>query len=339
LLSASLLVGSVATGVLAAPSPAGAAGTTDWHPDHLVIVHSNYYESAWGGTPGQETPVHARPRETVEFQLADEGDLQHSITLPSGTCDGHADSLCEQRFDDPNVQIDPNNGKRMVVFRFFQELDFPFYDRFAPAAAPMTGRFIIKDADPPPPTTTTTTAPVETTTTTRPATTTTTAHPTTTTAPAPIRPQMVNDPPATTTTTAKPAAAGNTPVAPAPAPAPNKDKDKGKANDKKVKAAGTETAGTAVPAPSVLPTDVIFDAAMLTPGPTTVPDSAGGDTGDTSEAAIDAAPVVGLLDHVDAPRGDDGAHLMLLALGALTCLLLGCGIFGWYNRASRYDPA
>jgi hypothetical protein len=145
---------------------------------------------------------------------------------------------------------------------------------------------------------------------------------------------LISDPGPTTTTTAapKPAApANNAPVA----AASSKDKDKGKNNDKgKAKAGESETAAPADP--GVLPTDVIFDASTLTPGPTMVADTSNSENGD--EVAIDAAPVVGLLDHVESV-GDDGSHLMLLAMGALTCLLLACGIWGWHNRSSRYDPA
>lgn len=330
-LSASLLVGSVAAGVLAAPAPAGAA---DFVPDHVVYVHETYFESAWGGAPGEPTKVYAHPQETIEFKLVDGVGPHHAVKLDID-CDGRLQGQCERAFDDPNAPTD-----HPVVFRFFGTGSVPFYDRYAKDEHnfDMGGLFVIQDEPlpaPTTPTTTTTTLGPTTTTTARPGTTTTTrAQTTTTTAPTAIHPQLVSDPPPSTTTTAAPAPAhtNNAPVV----PAANKDKDKGKNNDKgKVKAAGTETPTTASLAP-VLPTDVVFDAATLTPGPATLSDAPDGGNGD--EVAIDAAPVVGLLDHVEK-AGDEGDHLLLLALGALTCLLLACGIWGWHNRASRYDPA
>jgi hypothetical protein len=333
LLSASLLLGSVVAGILAAPLPAGAA-PPDFRPDHVVIVHETYFESAWGGQPGEPTKVYAHPNETVEFVLAAGVGPHHAVRLDMD-CSRLLEGQCERAFDDPDAP-----KEHPVVWLFRDPVSVPFFDRYAREEHnfEMTGQFIIQNEELPPPVspTTPTTVGPTTTTTARPATTTTTtAQTTTTTAPASIHPLLVSDPGPTTTTTAaaKPAPTNNAPVA----AASSKDKDKGKNNDKgKAKAEGSDTPTTAQPDPAVVPNELIFDASTLTPGPTMLTDASNGDTSD--EAAIDAAPIVGLLDHVEK-AGDDGAHLMLLALGALTCLLLACGIWGWHNRSSRYDPA
>lgn len=316
-MAASLLASSVAAGVFVSPAPAGAA---DLVPDHVVMVYETSFDPA---------TVYARPGETIEFKLADGVSAHHTVTLEKGSCGGRPDRLCERTFDDPN-------NPPPVVFRFSDIEEYPFYDRYAreERGVEMTGKFVISDSPAPiPPSSTTTTVPPSTTTTTRPVTTTTMAPTTTTTAPSTIHPFLIPDAPSTTSTTAAPSPAPATNGAHAPAAS----KDKGKSTDKgKVKAASTETPTTASPAPPQIPTDVIFDPASLTPGPTMVPETpTGPDDGD--EAALDAATVVSLLDQVDKSRDDN--TLMLLAVGTLALLLLAGGIWGWHNRASRYDPA
>ncbi|MCA1845158.1 MAG: cupredoxin domain-containing protein [Actinobacteria bacterium] len=323
LLSASLLLGSVVAGVLAAPSPVGAA-------DSKIIQIS---VSDAGFSPSVIKDVNVGDR--LLFSL-DKTTDQHTITWESNSvCPGtRGAEPCwpELRFDDnaPNCLI----GNVRLPDRRCMIVEEPgVIVRYHDAFHPTNGGEVSVLGE-----TTTTTGPTTTTTTRGPTTTsttrlvtTTTMQTTTTTAAAAIHPFVVADPgPTPTTTTSKPAT-NNVPVAP---PA---DKDKGKSDDKgkaKAKAAGAETSTTATTAPVALPSDVVFDEASLTPGMTLAPAAA---PDDSDEAAIDAAPVVSLLDHVEKP--DDGANLMLLALGALTCLLLAGGIWGWHNRSSRYDPA
>jgi len=118
---------------------------------------------------------------------------------------------------------------------------------------------------------------------------------------------------------------------PAPVASKGKDnKDKGKA-----KAAGAETPTTAAPPPSdAVPPDSVFDPAALTPGPVMVPDTPG-DPADGDGVNLESSAVMNLLDH-EPPAN----HLpMLVALGALAFLLVAGGVWRWFTRASRYDPA
>jgi hypothetical protein len=152
---------------------------------------------------------------------------------------------------------------------------------------------------------------------------------TTSTAPTQIHPFVIPDPPSTTSTIAPVTVTNNSGTT---APAVNKDKDKGKA---KSKAAGTETPTTASPTPpDAVPPDSVFDPAALTPGPIVVPDTPGGpDGGD--DANLESSAVMNLLD-----REEPADHTpMLLALGALVFLLSVGGVWTWFHRASRYDPA
>ncbi|MGH9008585.1 MAG: hypothetical protein ACRDYF_01920 [Acidimicrobiia bacterium] len=196
---------------------------------------------------------------------------------------------------------------------------------------------------------TTTTGP-STTTTTRPPTTTTTAPPTSTTqppttattgpqtttstAPAQIRPFVIPDPSSTTSTMAPPVSVTTDGGTPAPTANKDKDKDKGKGKAKS-KAAGTETPTTVTPiAPDALPPDTGFDPAALTPGPVAVPDVPGAPGAD--DVNLESAAVLNLLDREEEPAD---RRPMLLALGALAFLLFVGGVWGWFHRPSRYDPA
>jgi hypothetical protein len=179
------------------------------------------------------------------------------------------------------------------------------------------------------PPTTTTTAPT-TTSTTLATTTTTWSDTTTTTAPTAIRPFVIPDPGPTTSTTA--AAPVTVPTGGTTASTANKDKDKGKG---KAKAAGAETPTTAAPAPpDALPPDSVFDPAALTPGPVLIPDTPG-DPASGDGVNLESSAVMNLLD-----REEPADHTpMLLALGALAFLLSVGGVWTWFHRASRYDPA
>ena len=185
------------------------------------------------------------------------------------------------------------------------------------------------------PATTTTTAPASTTTTTQPTTTTTSAQTTTTTAPTQLRPFVVQDPGPTTSTMAPAAPVTVTNTGGTSAPPANKDKDKDKGKSAKVKSASVETPTTAAPAPSdALPPDSVFDPAALTPGPIELP-HAPGDPADGDEVNLESAAVMNLL---DAEEAADHRPL-LLAFGALAFLLFIGGVWAWFHRASRYDPA
>ena len=184
------------------------------------------------------------------------------------------------------------------------------------------------------PATTTTTAPASTTSTTHP-TTSTTFQTTTTTAPTQLRPFVIQDPGPTTSTMAPAAPVTVTNTGGTPAPTAGKDKDKDKGKGAKVKSAAVETTTTAAPAPSdALPPESVFDPAALTPGPIELPD-ASGDPADGDEVDLESAAVMNLL---DADEAEDHRPL-LLAFGALAFLLFVGGVWGWFHRASRYDPA
>lgn len=334
LLSASLMIGSVVAGALAAPTSGGAA---EFVPDHVVLVHPTHFEGPWGGRPGVPTTVYARRGETIEFRLAEPGDTHHTVTLENRNCDdGRPDEFCERSFD-----LNPP-----VIFSFFSLQEYPFYDRYAreEGRPEMVGKFVITDSPPPvPPSTTTTTIPPSTTTTTGPPTTTeppttpTTASPTTTTtAPTQVRPFVIPDPPSTTST--MPAPASVTTNGAGPAPAANKDKnrdqDKGKA---KGKAAGTETPTTGSPvAPDAIPPDAVFDPSTLTPSPTPMPDAPG--SPGPANVDLESSAIMNLLDGEEEERSTDYGP-MLLALGGLALVLSIGGVCVWFGRPSRYDPA
>ena len=332
LVSASLMVGSVAASVYAAPTSADAA---QFVPDHVVVVHPTHFEGPWGGRPGVPTTVYARPGETIEFKLADPGDTHHTVTLENRTCDGRR---CEGAFD-----VNPP-----VIFRFLPLGEYPFYDRYAreEARPELTGKFVISDSPPPvPPSTTTTTVPASTTTTTRPSTS-TTGPPTTvttapqtstTTAPQQVRPFLISDPPSTTSTMAPPVSVSPNDVTPAPT-ITSAGKGKGKDDKAKGKAAGTETPTTVTPvAPDAFPPGTVFDPSSLTPSPEAMP-GVPGDPG-PDDGNLESAALVDLLDGVEDEGKPTDYWPMLLALGGLALVLSIGGVCIWFGRPSRFDPA
>jgi plastocyanin len=334
LVSVSLVVGSVAAGVFAATTSAGAA---TFVPDHVVWVHATHFEGPWGGRPGEPTTVYARPGKTIEFKLADQRDTHHTVTLENIDCDdGRPDGRCERAFD-----VHPR-----VIFQFFSLKEYPFYDRYAreEGRPEMVGKFVITDSPPPvPPSTTTTTVPPSTTTTTGPPTTTqppttaTTAPATTsTTEPTQVRPFLTPDPPSTTST--MPAPVSVTTDGAAPAPTVNKDKDRDQDKSKaKGKAAGTGTATTVTPVtPDALPPGAVFDPSTLTPSPTLVSDVPGAPG--PADVNLESSAVMNLLDG-EAVEEPTDYWPMLLALGGLSLVLSIGGVCIWFGRPSRYDPA
>lgn len=322
LCAVSLLAVAIAGSVVAASAPAGAD-----LPPVVVKVHADRFEG-----PGGDGRVYARPHQMIVFELVDPADTRHTVTIERMDCEGRSPWVCEQRFDNPRDDT--------VDFRFSDEREYRFYDRYAREDdRQMTGMFIISAAPPPIPpssTTTTTTAPPNTPATTAPTTTTTTAPATTTTAPGSIRPLLITDPPPTSTTTSVPLASPQTGEAPTPPADKGKEKAKGKG---KSKAAATETPTTAAPADAnAVPPESLFDPALLTPGPNALPDpSPGYSSGD--EAALDAAALADLLDPAGHESDDGGGPLTMYALGALALVLLGGAVWGWQHRSSRYFPA
>lgn len=310
-LTTSLLMFSGTAGLVLPPASAGAAvpaGTI------YVRVHPTAFEVENPVDPSKPNVVWARPKQKIVFRLVDPMDRNHSVTVDPAKCQGKPSQLCDKTFED----------ETSVEYLWYTEGEYDFYDRFSPA----TGRFIISSADPtvPPPTTTTTLAP--TTTTTRPATTTTTAPTTATTAPTSVRPFLVPDPAPTTTTTV----AANQPTPPTTAAPATKDKPKDKGKDK---TASPSTPTTAAPAPpDTMPPDFIFDPAALTPSPTLTPDAPPTDSGD--EAALNASAAANLL---EPQKSDDKNLLLMMALGALTLMLLVGATWAWFTRSSQYDPA
>jgi plastocyanin len=133
----------------------------------------------------------------------------------------------------------------------------------------------------------------------------------------------------TTSTTARP----TTTTAPAPATA-----------DPKFGAAAATTAqrgvGT-VPSPAPTTTTTPIDASLPAPpaaGATVTPSPTPGDQVSDIEAEVDAEEVA--FQTAAADEADQGGTTMLiLAIGFIVGLLGGAGVWRWYHRSSRYQPA
>jgi plastocyanin len=115
--------------------------------------------------------------------------------------------------------------------------------------------------------------------------------------------------------------------------------------DPKFGAAAASTAQRGVAAvPSKAPTTTtspIADApspASPAPGATVTPSPATGDQVSDIEAEVDAEEVA--FQTAAADEADQGGTTMLiLAIGFIVALLGGAGLWGWYHRSSRYQPA
>ena len=325
LLTASLLLGSSAVGILAAPSPAGAHHNPNFKPDHIVTVHQDYFDPA---------VVYASRGQTVQFNLAPGVSNHHTVTLAHGECRDLPESLCERNFDDPD---------HPPVYKFSNYGEYPFYDRYAKeAGCDMSGKIVITDDRPtvqptnpaPPPNScamTSSSSSSTTTTTTQPATTTTLSPTTTTTAPTTIRPFLIGgDTGSTTTTTVAPVATAGASTS----PAGEKNKGKGK-GDGKNKTASTDPPTTAPPAtPEGSPIEVLFDASTLTPLPESSPTT---DDSTTSDSGPEESAMIDLLRGENV--SDDETRLVVIGLGVLAFLGLLVGVTAWFRRSSRYFPA
>ena len=332
-LAAALSIAAVmAAGVLMVqPVPAGAAD-----PGYHEI-----FVSEAGFNPPVVTDVNVG--EVLAFELSELPGTtdKHTITFEDNSvCPGARGAVpCwpELRFDDgrPNCVKDGNIMPRwrcMIVRDPGKTVRY--HDAHQPANAGEI-RVLGQATTTTGPATTTTTAPPSTTSTTQPTTTTTSAQTTTTTAPTQLRPFVIQDPGPTTSTMAPATPVTVTNTGGTPAPPANKDKDKDKDKSAKVKSAAVDTPTTAAPAPSdALPPESVFDPAALTPGPIELP-HASGDPADGDEVNLESAAVMNLL---DADETADHRPL-LLAFGALAFLLFVGGVWGWFHRASRYDPA
>ncbi len=330
-LAATLMTASGAAGVLAvSQTPAGAA-------EFEVSV------SEQGFAPSDATVA---PNTLIVFRLAAGATTRHTITT--------------DRFDLPFDQKQCYKGPRTLCIPVGR-VGFEYYDRYAREAG-VDHRGVIRvvgqpttppSTQPPPPTTTSTTAPAPTTTTRPPAPTTTSRPPaptttttqpattstqpapppttTATTAPSSIRPFLVDSGPTTTAPPVNPAGSGGN-GAGATTSTADKDKDKGKNKGKGVEVDSPATPTTAAPAPPEAP---LIDPASLVPGPVTLPDS----EPDPDDMNFDLAALTDLLNPQPADEDGTDPALMLIALGGgLACLLAG-GVWRWYHRASRYDPA
>lgn len=321
------IVAVMAAGLLTVrPVPAGAAD----RPEIDITV------SDAGFNPPVVSDVNVG--DVLIFKLHAPTDYEHKIIFEDhSVCPGRRGAVpCwpELRFDDP-ATANCWNGKIEPDWRCLIVQDpgktVPFYDGFNPANRGEI-RVLGQPTTTTGPSTTTTTAP-PTTTTTAPTTTTTWSDTTTTTAPKQVRPFVIPDPPSTTSTMAAPApvVVTNTSGSPAPTATKNKDNDKGKA---KAKAAGTETPTTLSPPPSdAMPPDSVFDPAALTPGPGLVPVDA--NLNGDGEINLESAAVMNLLARDEAAD----RRPLLLSLCALAFLLALGGIWRWFTRPSRYDPA
>ena len=313
------------------PVPAGAAAPRG----HFVSVSDAGF--------GPPIVSDANVGDVLIFHL-NQTDDQHTVTFEAvSSCPGERGAVpCwpELRFDTDTANCDTEFGTPAswrclevrepgVTVRFYDALHKANIGEVRVLGQPTTTTG---------PGTPTTTAPTTTTTTLPSTTTTTWSQTTTTTAPTQIRPFVVPDPPSTTSTMAPAAPATVTSNGGTPAPSPNKDKDKNnEGRDKgKSKGAAAETPPPLTPAPSdALPPDSVFDPAALTPGPIEVPD-ASGDPADGDAVDLESAAIMNLLERSDEPAD---RRPLLLALGALAFLLALGGIWRWFTRPSRYDPA
>lgn len=313
-LAASVLALTAATPLLATPALASAADNVTI----TVTVRDDGFS---------QTTVDARVGDYLIFRLDDTAVNNHTLAWDQG-----------------QIRYTFDRGRPGGTFRRYGPLKagtLHFYDAdqvsgFA-AGGPFTGVLAVSDAPPPPPpppsstssTSTTVTAPPST------GTTATTTGPTTTTsAPGTVRPFLIPDQGPTTSTTAVPnptnVGAGPTKNGGTTATTANKDKGKSKA--------ATETSATTAPAPPPAPPDSIFDAGVLTPSPTTLPEPAA--SGSDDQESLNAASVLSLIDP-EKPVADDGNTRLLLigAVGALGLLVVAGGLWCWLHRASAYDPA
>jgi len=312
------------------PVHPGAAGAADQRGFQITVSETGFDPPVVEGV---------NVGDILMFNLGDQTTEQHTVTFEdNSSCPGSRGAVpCwpELRFDDrrPNCQFGNTvlPGRRCMVVqdpgktvRYHDAFNTAHGGEIRVLGEPTTTTGAV--TPPTEPTTTSSTA--------APTTTTTAVHTTTTTAPAQIRPFVVPDPPATTSTTMMaviPVVATSNGTA---APAANKDKDKGK-DKPKPKADGVETPTTAASAaPGSMPPDSVFDSESLTPNPVMVPDMPGlPDLG--GDGNLESSAVMNLLDH-EKPAGDGP---VLLAAVALAFLLLAGGVWGFFHRASRYDPA
>lgn len=108
-------------------------------------------------------------------------------------------------------------------------------------------------------------------------------------------------------------------------------------------AASTAQRGVAAvpsPAPTTTTSPIAAAPSPASPaaGATVTPSPATGDQVSDIEAAVDAEEVA--FQTAAADEADQGATTMLiLAIGFIVALLGGAGVWGWYHRSSRYQPA
>ena len=142
-----------------------------------------------------------------------------------------------------------------------------------------------------------------------------------------VEPQAVT----TTSTTARPTTTTTTPAAAATA-------------DPKFGAAAASTAQRGVATVSSTAPTTTTSPIAAAPSPVssaaggTVTSPATGDQVSDIEAEVDADEVA--FQTAAADEADQGGTTMLiLAIGFIVALLGGAGVWGWYHRSSRYQPA
>ena len=331
-LAVSVLALTAATPLLGPPAAVAMTGcdgstappATPQNVEFIVTVRDDGFS--------QQT-INARVGDLVTFRLDDAAVKPHTLDWDQGPAiyrypfDRDHGKLC--RTYGPLRQQD---GGGVATLHFYDAEQVPGYR----AGGPFTGTLTVSDGSAPPPSSTSSTSTTVTTAPPSTATTTTTAPTTTTSEPSSVQPFLIPDSGPTTTTTAgaNPLNVGAGPTKNGGTTATTANKDKGKA-----KAAATETSATTAPAPPAMPPDSVFDAGVLTPSPTTLPEpAAASDPG--AEASLNASSVLDLLDP-EKPAADDGDTRLLLigAVGALG-LLVAIGVCLWWgHRATRWDPA